>query len=170
MTKNIAHFTLLFITLILLQVVVFNHVCLFNVAVPFVFIYFILRLPVSLSSNWILTLGFTAGLCVDIFADTQGVNALACTILAMCRRPILHLYFPREDELSNPILSIKSLGAEVYIKYLFSTVLLYCVTVFTIEACSLFNLLMTIMRILASTLLTFLLLLGIDGIISRRSA
>jgi rod shape-determining protein MreD len=154
---------------VLLQAIVFNHICLFNVAVPFVFIYFIIRLPLTLSSNWTLTLGFITGLCVDIFADTQGMNALACTILAMSRRAILHAYFPREDELSIPIPSIKSLGTEVFVKYLFTAVLLYCIMVFAIEACSLFNLGLTILRIVTSTILTFLLLIGLDGILGQRT-
>ncbi|MDE7396625.1 MAG: rod shape-determining protein MreD [Muribaculum sp.] len=170
MTKTTLQFTLLFVVLVLMQAVVFNHICLFNVAVPFVFIYFILRLPVNISPNWILTLGFLIGLCVDIFADTQGVNALACTILAMSRRSILQLYFPREDELSIPIPSISSLGLDVYLKYLFTSVLIYCTLIFVIESCSLFNYSLTIARIITSSILTFLLLLGLDGILGQRSA
>lgn len=74
---------LLGITLILLlaQVIVLNHVCLFGVAVPFAFIYVLLRLPVTMNQNWVLTVAFFMGLLIDIFSDTQGMNALACTIL-----------------------------------------------------------------------------------------
>ena len=75
-----------------------------DVAVPFVFIYVLVRLPLNLSVNWVLTIGFLTGLSVDIFANTQGMNALACTILAMSRRNVLHLYFPREDELTMTII------------------------------------------------------------------
>ena len=117
MTKSIVQFSLLFVILVLAQAIVFNNICLFNVAVPFVFIYFIISLPITLSTNWVLTLSFIAGLSVDIFANTQGMNALACTLIAMSRRSILHLYFPREDELTIPEPSIKSLGMEVYVKF-----------------------------------------------------
>ena len=37
------------LVLVLAQVLVFNHICLFGVAVPFVFIFVLLRLPVTLS-------------------------------------------------------------------------------------------------------------------------
>lgn len=168
MTKTILQFTALFAILVLAQGVVFNNVCLFNVAVPMVFIYFIVRLPVTLSVNWVLTLSFLAGLSVDVFANTQGMNALACTLLAMSRRGVLHLYFPREDELSIPEPSIQSLGIDVYVKYLFSMVLIYCTLIFAIEACSLFNFWLLLLRIVCSTLLTFLLLLGLDMVISPR--
>lgn len=51
-------FILLGFILVLAQVIVFNHICLFNVAVPLVFIYLLVRLPITLSVNWMLTIGF----------------------------------------------------------------------------------------------------------------
>ena len=48
MSKTTLQFILLGLILVLAQVIVFNHICLFNVAVPMVFIYLIIRLPLSL--------------------------------------------------------------------------------------------------------------------------
>ena len=168
MTKTIIQFSILFVVLVLLQAMVFNNICLFNVAVPFVFIYFIIYLPLTLSVNWVLTLAFIAGLSVDIFANTQGMNSLACTIIAMSRHSILHFYFPREDELSIPEPSVRSLGQEVYMKYLFTIVLIYCITIFMVEAFSFFDFWRLLLRIICSTILTFFLLLGLDSVVSRR--
>ncbi len=168
MSKTIIHFFFLFIIMILLQVIVFNHICLFNVAIPIVFIYFIARLPISLSTKWVLTFSFLLGLIIDIFSDTQGMNSLACTIVAMLRRNILKLYFPREDDLTNPIPSIKSLGFGVYIKYLLTITIVYCILIFLIEAFSIFNPLQLILRIITSSALSFVLILGIDSITIQR--
>lgn len=168
MTKTILQFSLMFVILVLAQGIIFNNICLFDVAVPFVFIYFIIHLPVTLSTNWLLTVSFLAGLSVDIFANTAGMNALACTIIAMSRRTILHLYFPREDELTIPEPSMRSLGLDVYMKYLFTVVLLYCIIIYLIEAFSIFDITRLLMRIGASTLLTFVLLLAIDSAVSRK--
>lgn len=169
MTKTALQFTILYIVLALAQAIVFNNVCLFGVAVPFVFIYVIIRLPITLAVNWLLTIGFTLGLVVDIFSNTQGMNSLACTLLAMARRPILHLYFPREDELTMPEPSIRSLGPEIYGRYLFTMVLFYCTAIFLIEAFSLFDPLRLMLRVICSTFLTSLLLLGLDSVMSRGS-
>ena len=95
MSKTILQFSILFVVLVLAQAIMFNNICLFNLAVPFFFIYFIIRLPITLSESWALTFSFLAGLIVDIFANTQGMNALACTILSVMRKPVLHLYFSR---------------------------------------------------------------------------
>lgn len=169
MSKTILQFAVLFIIMLLAQVTIFNHIALFNVAMPIIFIYFIIRLPITLNINWVLTFSFLLGLSVDIFSDTQGMNALACTILAALRRLIFRLYFPREDDLTIPIPSIKSLGMGIYIKYLFSMILTYCTLIFLIEAFTFFNPLQLILRIVSSTAITFLLLLGIDSLmLSRR--
>lgn len=168
MTKSA--FQLLCITLILIlaQVVVLNNVCLFGVAVPFAFLYILLRLPVSLSQNWALTIGFCLGLIIDVFSNTQGMNSLACTIAVAIRHQVLRLYFPREDELSDPCPSISSLGFATYCKYATTMSLIYCTLIFIIEAFSFFNIAVLILRILSSTILTTLLLVGIDSLTLRR--
>ena len=168
MSKSIIHFFFLFIIMILTQVIIFNNLCLFNVAMPIVFIYFIIKLPVTLSTNWALTFSFSLGLLIDIFSDTLGMNTLACTIVAMMRRSVLRLYFPREDDLTNPEPSIKSLGIGVYANYLFTIVLIYCTLIFLIESFSIFNLGLLILRIIASSVLTFLLIIGIDSLTIRQ--
>ncbi len=168
MNKTIITFISLFFIMILLQVMIFNHLCLFNMAVAFIFIYFIVRLPLTLSTNWVLTLAFLLGFTIDMFSDTQGMHSLACTITAMSRRKILQLYYPREDDLTNPQPSIKSLGLSVYMKYLFTISLLYCTLIYTIEAFTFFNLLSLIGRIFLSTVFTFLIILGIDRLTTNR--
>ena len=89
MSKTVLNFILLFLLLIPAQAVIFNNLILFNVAIPLVFIYLIIRLPMTVSVNAALTIGFITGLSVDIFSDTVGVNAMACTLLAFVRRPVL---------------------------------------------------------------------------------
>lgn len=170
MIRTFLKFLLLAAILVLIQVTVFNHVCLFGVAVPMAFIYVILRLPVTLSVSWVLTVSFLLGLTVDIFSDTQGMNALACTLLGMLRKPVLSLYFAREDELSNPEPTMVSLGVPVYVKYALTMSLLYCTFIFLIEAFSLFHPLRLLLRVVCSTILTTLLLLAIDGLTVKRYA
>lgn len=168
MSRTILNFIILFIILVLVQVIVCNRICLFNIAVPIVFIYFIIRLPVSLGVNWVMTLSFTLGLTIDIFSNTQGMNALACTLIGALRKPILHLYLPRDDDMGNPVPSSKSLGMGVYMKYLSSMVVLYCIFIFIIQSFTLFNFQLMMLRIAGSSILTFILLLGFDSIANTR--
>ena len=169
MSKTLLQFIILGLALVLAQAIVFNHICLFNVAVPMVFIYLIVRLPIILSLNWVLTISFALGLIVDIFSDTYGMNTVACTVLAALRRPVLRLYVPREEDIIRPEPSMLSLGVAVYVKYLFSITLIYCTLIFVIEAFTFFHPLQLVLRIISSTLLSLLIMLGIDALMTPSS-
>lgn len=169
MGREIVHYIILFVVVLLLQVLICNHMVLFNVAVPLIFIYFIIRLPIHLSTNIVLTLSFLLGLAVDIFSDTIGMNALACTLLAMFRRKIYGLYKSRDEKFAEMVPNISSLGVIVYMKYLVTMTLCYCVLFFSIEYFSLSHLPIMLTKIVSSTALTFVLILGIDSLITRRS-
>lgn len=164
MSKTLLRFSLMFVVLVLAQAVIFNHIALYSIGLAFVFIYFIIKLPVNLSQSRVIFLSFMIGLAIDIFQDTPGVNALACTCLGGCRRSIIRLYIPREDDIIHTTPSIRSLGTAVFAKYVLTMTLVYCALVFTIEAFTFFNPAMLAMRIVASTLLTSLLLIAADSI------
>lgn len=166
MTKEILKYALTFIVLVLCQVVVFNHICILGVAIPLVFIYFLFKLPITLGINWVMTIGFFLGLTVDIFSNTQGMNALACTILSVLRTPALKLYVSRIDDLSNPEPSIRTLGMSVFMKYAITLSTCYCALFFIIEAFAFFNPLMLLLKIISSSLLTFIVILTFDSITS----
>ena len=168
MSKTAIQFILLYLLLIAAQVIVFNHLCLFGVAVPLVFIYFIIRLPVTIGANSRLTLGFLMGLTIDIFSDTAGMNALACTLLAALKMPVLHLYFPREEDLTVPVPSMKTLGVSTYLKYSITMVVIYCTTYFIIESFTFFHIQRLLARIGGSSLLTFILIICLDSLINQQ--
>lgn len=168
MTKNVIVSAVMFLLMVFLQVVC-NRICMFNIAVPFVFVYFILRLPMSLSVNWVMTLSFLIGLVVDIFSNTYGMYAMSSTIIGALRKPIFTLFYPREDEMSNPIPSINTLGVSTYIKYMFTLVLLLCVVIYFIQLFTFYNIGLTIMRIIGSSLLTAVILFGFDSIATTKS-
>ena len=163
MTRNIIQFVILFFLLVLAQAIC-SKICLFNVAVPIIFIYFIIRLPLSLGVNWLMTLSFFIGLVIDIFNTSLGMNALSCVILAISKRPVFRLYFPREDDITDTIPSIDSLGLSVYFRFMSSLTLIYCALLFGIQAFSLMNIGLTLLRIAASSLLSIILILGIDSL------
>lgn len=170
MTKTFINFALLFIVLVLAQALIFNHLVLFGCAIPMVFILLIVRLPMSLSVSWTLTVAFALGLAVDCFSDTPGLNSLACTITAFSRRNIFKIFAPREDDIMSVTPSPRTIGAPAYAKYLLAMTLLYCMTVFLVETFGFFHPFRLLLRALASTAYTFLLLLALSAINVRRNA
>lgn len=168
MDKTIFTNLVLLVCLVIVQVLVCNSIMLFNVAMAFVFIYVIIRLPMDLSVSWLLTWAFFSGLSVDIFSDTPGVNSLACTILAMLKRPMLYAYVPRDDRTKNIVPSLMSLGFSVYGKYLLSMSCIYCLLAFTIEYFNFADVKEIVIMTVASSAFTFMLLLGIDSLLARK--
>lgn len=167
MTKNAFISLLLFVLMVFLQIIC-NRICIFNIAVPFVFIYFILRLPLTLSINWVMTLSFLIGFVVDIFSNTLGMFSMSCVILAVFRKPIFSLFYPREDELTIPIPSIRTLGVGNYIKYMFTLTVLFCTCIYIIQLFTFSNIMLTLLRIIGSSILSAIILFGFDSIANTR--
>lgn len=163
MPRNI-NYIFIFIALVISQAVIFNNLILFNSAVALVFVYLIIELPITLSVNALLAVSFLLGLSVDVFQDTPGLNALSCTIVAMLRRPVFYLYVPHDDEFSSRRLCINTLGTNVYLKYMLTLVLIYCIICFTIEAINYTDYSRLLWRIISSTLYTFVVIYAIDSL------
>lgn len=165
MKNTLMHFLILFVVLLIAQTIC-SKIILFGVAMPVIYIYLILRLPLNYSLNWTLTIAFLFGLFVDMFNNTQGMNALACTIMTMARRPVFDLFILRDDEENDPIPSIDSVGIGQYLKYMSTLVALYCTVLFLAQAFTLHNFPLTLLRIISSSLLSILLIFGIDSLVS----
>ena len=167
MTKTVIQFIVLFLVLVVVQLVC-NKIVLFNVAMPVVFIYLILRLPVNLHGGWVLTVAFFSGLIIDIFNNTPGMNALACTIMAAVRRPVFNIFVSRENDMNIPIPSVDSMGVSDYFRYMATLVTIYCALIFSIQAFTLHNALLTLARIVASSVLSVVIIFGLDTLVSTR--
>ncbi len=168
MAKSIFQNLIILICLILVQVLICNHMVLFNVAMAFIFIYVIINLPIHLNTGWLLTWAFLSGLIVDIFSDTLGVNALACTILAIIKRPVFYAYIPKDDRTKEIEPSLATLGFNIYSKYLLTMVAAYCLMVFIIEYFNFADIKEILIMSGSSALLSFLILMGIDSLIVNK--
>ena len=161
MNNNIFRLALLFVFLVLLQVLVLNHIFFLGYATPFLYIYFLIKLPVTLSRNVVILLGFALGISIDIFCNTLGLNAAAATFTAFLRAPVQKLFFNKE-EFEHLELKLSSLGVN-FIKYTVAIILIHHITLISIEYFSYFNIQTIFIRILLSSLLTFILIFAVEG-------
>ena len=74
-----------FVALLLLQVLLLNNIALFGYIVPFLYVIYILRFPVSGNRTVLLLSSFLLGLLVDVFSNTGGVHAVASVCMAYSR-------------------------------------------------------------------------------------
>lgn len=162
--KSPAYYITIYVVLMLLQTGIFGHMAIFGYATPFMFLYFILKLPSSMSPNWVMTLSFLTGLILDIFFNTLGVYSLACTITAFLRRPFITLVIQREEDSAGFTPSVKTLGTAPFTVYTLLMVFTFSAALFIIQAFSLFNPGKLMLQILSSTLATYLLIYAVERI------
>jgi hypothetical protein len=74
-----------FIFLLAAQIVIFNNIDLFGYINPYPYILFILLYPVNSNRAGLLVASFLLGLTVDLFANSGGIHATSCLILAYVR-------------------------------------------------------------------------------------
>lgn len=155
MIKNLLNILVSFIVFVALQVLVLNDIHLFHLATPFLYLYIILKTPLGLTRVQVLWVAFLTGLTIDIFSNTLGMHAAACTLIGLIRRPLLTALVDR-DIIEDATPSYASLGAGSFMKYTFGMVFIHHLTLFLIESISLFDPLYLLLRILSSVALTTL--------------
>ena len=156
-----------FVSLVMVQVLMLNNICLFGLATPFVYIYFLLAIDKDVDRNALMLIAFLLGLSIDVFSNTPGVNAGASVLIAFMRPVLLRLFSPR-DEYENFEPGIYTLGPWAFVRYAFVTALLHHTVLFLLEAFSFVNLGYLSLRILCSALLTVALVMAIEFVRHKR--
>ena len=96
MINSILRFGLIFILLILLQVLLFNNIQFSGYVNPYVYIMFILLLPVEIPAWFLLILSFLTGLIIDFFSGSPGMHTSATVLAGFVRPYILRIISPRD--------------------------------------------------------------------------
>ena len=156
-----------FIGLVLVQALLLNNICLFGLATPFIYIYFLLAMDRDVDHNALMIMAFLLGLAVDVFSNTLGVNAGASVLAAFMRPVLLRLFSPR-DEYENFEPGIYTLGTWAFVRYATMVTLLHHTALFLLEDFSFLHLGYLSLRILCSTTLTVLLVMTIEWVRHKR--
>lgn len=162
MINNIIRSLTYFIVFVLLQILVLNNIHFLRMATPFLYLYFIIKLPVATSRMQVIFLSFITGLIIDAFTNTPGMHAAACTFAGFVRDPLINLFIGKD--LPDGIFpSYRSFGYGGFIKYTLSFVIIHHTALFLIESLTLFDPLFLVIRIFASVLMTTLLISVVEA-------
>ena len=91
MINNLLRGFIYFVVLVLVQVLILNNIHFLRVATPFLYLYFILKIPVGTSQTNVVFFSFLIGLVIDMFSNTPGMHAFACTLAGFIRQPLIQL-------------------------------------------------------------------------------
>ena len=147
-----------FLVFMALQIFVMPHLVLFNTAFCFIYIAFILFLPIQIPTVLLLLLGFTAGITIDTFQDTAGIHAGACVLLAYIRPYILRFLMPRDDYDAADTVNMKVMGFRWFMVYALILIFMHHMVLFFLELGGLKLVGFTFLKILTSTFYTFVVL------------
>jgi len=160
MINSILRFGLIFILLILLQILLFNNIQFSGYVNPYVYIMFILLLPVEIPSWLLLLLSFTTGLIMDFFSGSPGMHSSATVLAGFVRPYVLRIISPRDgyEPGSNP--SMLTYGFIWFLTYTSLIVLVHHTALFYLEVFRFADFFRTMLRVLLSSLfsITFILL------------
>lgn len=150
-----------FVALILIQVFVVNNIRLGGYVHPYVYIIFIMLLPINIPNWQLLVLGFFLGLAVDFFGGTPGLHAGATTFMAFCRPYILNLLSGHQkyENVQEPNLGQQ--GGLWFIKYTSCMVIVHHLFLFLAESFSFKLFGQVLLRILISAPVSIFLIMMI---------
>jgi len=161
MINSIFRFGLIFILLILLQVLLFNNIQFSGYVNPYVYILFILLLPIEIPAWLLLLLSFATGLIIDFFSGSPGMHTFATVFAGFVRPYVLRVISPSDGYESGPDPSMLVYGFRWFLSYTLLIVLVHHTTLFYLEVFRFADFFRTLLRVLLSTLfsMTFILLI-----------
>ena len=161
-----------FFLLIFLQVLVLDQI---EISGPvngyfnaYLYILFILMLPVNINKLFLLVLSFLCGLTIDLFTGTLGMHASASLVIALLRPSFLHVIAPREGYESTIRLTMQGMGASTFLVYAGVITFVHHLSLLLIEAFNFLNFFDLILRVLTCSVFTMVLIV-MSQILSQRN-
>jgi rod shape-determining protein MreD len=158
-----------FVLLVLLQVLVLNQVQFTGILNPYLYLYFILVLPVDFNPNMGLIVGFALGLTIDLFSQTLGMHTIATVFAAYCRPYALRYMAPRDGYESSRIPGIKQMGWLWFLTYAAIIILFHHFVLFFMESFKMSGLWFTLGKSIGSGILTLSLVIIVEMLFARRA-
>jgi hypothetical protein len=170
MNAGVKH-TIRFVLLLAFQVLFLNRFPpLHQFIVPYIYFVFILWLPFSIKRSPLLLISFATGLITDIFFITPGLHMASCVLLGFVRPYIINLLLPKEvTDWGNEEPDRKIMGSFTYTVYMVMMTLVHHFYLILLEWLQFGDFLYFIGKLTATSLLSMLLFLVIDLLLSRNT-
>ena len=162
MNKYLVAHSFQFVVFLGLQILLLRNLVLFNTAFCFLYIGFLLFLPIQMPKVMLLLLAFVSGITVDIFYDTIGINAAAALLLAYLRPYVLLVLTPRDDYEKSDSVNVHVMGWRWFSVYTLFLVFIHHLALFFLELGSFREVGFTLVKVVVSTVFTFLVLVIIQ--------
>jgi hypothetical protein len=145
-----------FFIYLLYQVLILKNIVLFHSGFCFLYIAYLLFLPVESNTLFLMLVGFLMGAAIDVFYDSLGLHAFACVLVMYVRNYWLSLITPQGGYDSNDTPSIATHGMQWFLVYTIPLVFLHHLVLFFVEAGGFTTFWFTLWKVIMSTMFTAL--------------
>jgi alpha-N-acetylglucosamine transferase len=152
--REILNYAFLFVLYVVLQILIVRNLVLFDYAFCFVYIAAIILLPYELSMLVYLLIAFVTGVVVDTFYNTLGMHAAASVLMAYARPLVTRVLVDQPGQEFRVELTLQEMGTRPFFRYVLTMALIHHAALFFIEASSLSLFVPTLIRAVASAVLT----------------
>ncbi len=159
-----------FVIILLLQILVLNNITLPGVFNAYIYIYFIMTLPLSISHSALILVSFLCGLSVDVFSNSLGIHAFTCTFIGFLRPYIITLLKPSGGYNPEDKPRLYSLGFRWFVMYSIIVVFIMHFMLFLIETLSINQILLVLTKTLSSSLLAVIIIILIEYFFYKRKS
>jgi hypothetical protein len=148
-----------FFVYLLYQVMILQNVVLFHTAFCFLYVAYLLLLPVETNPLVLMGIGFLMGFAVDMFYESIGLHAFACVFVMYVRNYWLSSITPQGGYDSNVTPSMALGGFQWFVVYALPLVFIHHLMLFYMEAGGLGMFWFTLWKTIVSTFFTTLVIL-----------
>ncbi len=166
MGRQIIKYGLMFTGLVLTQVLVLNHIQFSGFVNPYIYILFVLLLPLSSPRYVVLVMAFLIGITVDIFSNSLGVHAFATVFAAYLRPFVIRLISSREEDMSD-YPGLMQTKISWFLKYITIMVVIHHTVLFYLEVFTFSNFLGTLFRMFLSSVFSIFVIILSQLIVFR---
>jgi rod shape-determining protein MreD len=143
-------------------VLLFNNIQFSGYINPYVYIMFILLLPVEIPSWILLFVSFGLGITIDFFCSSPGMHSSATVLAGFARPYVLRVTSPRDGYELGPNPSMVSYGFRWFLTYATIIVLIHHTALFYLELFRIADFFRTLFRVLLSSLFSIIFILLIE--------
>jgi rod shape-determining protein MreD len=129
------------------------HLGQYIILLPYVL--FILLLPFETPKLVLLAISFITGLTIDMFYDSAGMHAAACTLIGFVRYYLLKLIAPRDGYEQGLEPTVEDMGAAWFITYAGVLIFIHHLFFFYLEVFRWNEFFKTLLRVILSSVGTF---------------
>ena len=131
--RLIIRYIVYFVSLVLLQTLLFNYISLGVGLIPCVYILVILLLPIDIQNWSLLLVSFFLGITIDVFNDSMALNTSALLFVAFIRPRLIQLLASDDGYKTGTLPSYKVFKLNRFIIYASTIVFIHQFILFSLD-------------------------------------